>query len=99
MQKDTGDTFYFILTTSNHPPFTYDVDAHGFPRDAVTAKLPPSIPSDRKTIDQLGHIWYADDVMGKFIKAVEGDDPSALFVVTGDHAERFILRRMYPYGL
>ena len=27
--------------------------------------------------------------MGKFIKAVEGDDPSALFVVTGDHAERF----------
>lgn len=89
MQKDTGDTFYFILTTSNHPPFAYDVDAHGFPRDAVTAKLPPSIPSDRKTIDQLGHIWYADDVMGKFIKAVEGDDPSALFVVTGDHAERF----------
>lgn len=74
MQKDTGDTFYFILTTSNHPPFAYDVDAHGFPRDAVTAKLSPSIPSDRKTIDQLGHIWYADDVMGKFIKAVEGDD-------------------------
>ena len=89
MQKDTGDTFYFILTTSNHPPFAYDVDAHGFPRDEVTAKLPPSIPSDTKTIDQLGHIWYADDVMGRFIKEVEGDDPSTLFAVTGDHAERF----------
>ncbi|MGF0042493.1 LTA synthase family protein [Megasphaera elsdenii] len=89
MQKDTEDTFYFILTTSNHPPFAYDVDAHGFPRDEVTAELPPSIPSDKKTIDQLGHIWYADDVMGRFIKEVEGDDPSTLFAVTGDHAERF----------
>lgn len=40
-------------------------------------------------MDQLGHIWYADDVMGKFIKAAEAYDPSTLFVVTGDHAERF----------
>ena len=27
--------------------------------------------------------------MGKFIKAAEAYDPSTLFVVTGDHAERF----------
>lgn len=89
MQKETEDTFYFILTTSNHPPFAYDVDAKGFPRDEVMAKLPDSIPKDKATVDQLGHIWYADQVMGQFIRQVEQDDPSTLFVVTGDHAERF----------
>ena len=41
MQKESEDTFYFILTTSNHPPFAYDVDAKGFPRVEVTEKLPP----------------------------------------------------------
>lgn len=89
MQQDTEDTFYFILTTSNHPPFSYDVDAHGFPREEVMKKLPGSIPRDKATIDQLGHIWYADQVMGDFIRQVEREDPSTLFVVTGDHAERF----------
>lgn len=89
MQKESEDTFYFILTTSNHPPFAYDVDAKGFPRVEVMEKLPPSIPRDKATIDQLGHIWYADQVMGKFIREVKKDDPSTLFVVTGDHAERF----------
>lgn len=89
MQKESEDTFYFILTTSNHPLFAYDVDAKGFPRVEVTEKLPPSIPRDKATIDQLGHIWYADQVMGKFIREVKKDDPSTLFVVTGDHAERF----------
>lgn len=93
MKKDTEDTFYFILTTSNHPPFAFDVDGQGFPRDKVAQRLAPSLPTDKKTLDQLGHIWYADDVMGKFIRAAQSQDPSTLFVVTGDHAERFDFSR------
>lgn len=89
MDTEDTPTFHFILTTTNHPPFAYDVDAKGFPRSEVEAKLPASIPTDTATINQLGHIWYADDVMGKFIHAVEAKDASTLFVVTGDHAERF----------
>ena len=77
------------MTTTNHPPFAYDVDGYGFPRQDVKAKLPKSIPTDKATIDQLGHIWYADKVMGQFIDETQKQDPSALFVVTGDHAERF----------
>ena len=88
MQEDAEDTFYFILTTTP-PPFAYDVDGEGFPRAEVAAKLPPSIPDDQQTLDQLGHIWYADKVMGTFIRQTQQDDPSTLFVVTGDHAERF----------
>jgi len=89
MAKDTGKTFHMIMTTTNHPPFAYNVDAYGFPRKEVTEKLPKTIPTDKATIDQLGHIWYADNVLGKFIDDVSAKDPSSLFVVTGDHAERF----------
>ncbi len=89
--KEHGNTktFHFILTTSNHPPFALDVDSKGFKRKEVMAELPSSIGKDKATIDQLGHIWYADQAMGKFIESTEQKEPTALFVVTGDHAERF----------
>ena len=89
MAADKGKTFHFILTTSNHPPFAYDVDAKGFPRAKTEADLPDSIPKDKETMNQLGHIWYADDVMGKFIFKMSQAQPDTFFVVTGDHAERF----------
>lgn len=82
-------TFTFILTTSNHPPFAYDVDAAGFDRKNVFEKLPDTIPKDKATIDQLGHIWYVDHVIGKFLDDVKSVNPDTLFVLTGDHAERF----------
>ncbi|MDD4320348.1 MAG: sulfatase-like hydrolase/transferase [Acidaminococcaceae bacterium] len=82
-------TFNFILTTSNHPPFGLDVDSKGFQRSKVLSKLPASISKDKETIDQLGHIWYADHTMGNFIESTQKKYPDTLFVVTGDHAERF----------
>jgi phosphoglycerol transferase MdoB-like AlkP superfamily enzyme len=93
--KTHGDekTFHVILTTSNHPPFGLDVDSKGFKRQEVMSKLPPSIGRDKETIDQLGHIWYADQAMGKFINSTEKEHPNTLFVVTGDHAERFSFAR------
>lgn len=89
MEHDNGMTFHFILTTTNHPPFAYDVDSHGFPREDVLKNLSPTIPNTKETIDQLGHIWYADHVMGLFIDKAKQIEPTTLFVVTGDHAERF----------
>jgi len=93
--KAHGDnkTFHFILTTSNHPPFGLNVDSKGFKRKEVMSELPSSIGSDKATIDQLGHIWYADQAMGSFIERTEKKDPTTLFVVTGDHAERFSFAR------
>ena len=41
----------------------------------------------------MGHIWYADHVMGEFISKEEQVDPTALFVITGDHSERFTFAR------
>ena len=82
-------TFHIILTTSNHPPYNIDVVAQGFPKEEIKQKLPDSLGSDEETLNEMGHIWYADQSMGNFIEKVEADKPDTLFVITGDHAERF----------
>ena len=82
-------TFHIILTTSNHPPYTIDVAAEGFDKNKVLQNLPDDISSDKETINELGHIWYADMAMGSFVRQTEKLKPDTLFVVTGDHAERF----------
>lgn len=82
-------TFHIILTTSNHPPYNIDVVAKGFPKEEIKQKLPDTIGSDEETLNEIGHIWYADQSIGDFIENVEDDKPDTLFVITGDHAERF----------
>ena len=82
-------TFHIILTTSNHPPYTIDVAAEGFDKNKVLQNLPDDIAGDKETINELGHIWYADMAMGSFVRQTEKIKPDTLFVVTGDHAERF----------
>lgn len=82
-------TFHIILTTSNHPPYNIDVAAKGFPKEEIKQKLPDSLGSDEEILNEMGHIWYADQSIGNFIEKVEADKPDTLFVITGDHAERF----------
>ncbi len=88
-QKADEKVFHVVLTTSNHPPYSIDVDAQGFPRAQVKSKLPTDIASDDNTLNELGHIWYADKTMGDFVKAAQKIAPDSLFVITGDHSERF----------
>ena len=91
MQKQGAEdkVFHVVLTTSNHPPYSIDVDALGFPRAKVKSKLPKDIASDENTLTELGHIWYADKTMGDFVAQVQKLHPDSLFVITGDHSERF----------
>ena len=81
--------FHMVLTSSNHPPYTIDVDKEGFKRDEVIAKLPDAIKNDAKSINELGHMWYMDKAIGNFVKATEAINHNSLFVITGDHSERF----------
>ena len=92
MASESSDTpvFHFILTSTNHPPYSHPVDAEGFPRSEVEAHRPDSVPSGDKTLTELGHFWYADKVMGEFIRHTEKSYPDALFVITADHSERFV---------
>ena len=77
------------MTTSNHPPYSINVDALGFPRAQVKEKLPADIAKDENTLNELGHIWYADKTMGDFVAQAEKQQPDSLFIITGDHSERF----------
>lgn len=81
--------FHLILTMSNHAPYIIDVDKLGFPREDVKAKLPKDISKDQNTLTELGHIWYADKTMGDFVAFAQKLLPDSLFVITGDHMERF----------
>ena len=65
------------------------MDSVGFPREEVRKKLPKAIDATEQNLTELGHIWYADKTMGDFIAKVEKHNPDTLFVVTGDHSERF----------
>ena len=87
-QKD-DKVFHMILTMSNHAPYIIDVDKLGFPREAVRAKLPVEISKDNNTLTELGHIWYGDKTMGDFVANAKQLLPDSLFVITGDHMERF----------
>ncbi|WP_295238210.1 LTA synthase family protein [Veillonella sp.] len=81
--------FHFILTTSNHPPYDIDLDVAGFDPSKVMNTGIKELPEDSERIIELGHIWYADQMMGQFVKKAQTVDPQTLFVITGDHGERF----------
>lgn len=84
---------HVVMTGSNHPPYTIAVDKEGFARETVKTKLDDSISSSDMSLTDLGHIWYADHVMGNFIEATDKKIPDSLFVVTGDHSERFTFEK------
>ena len=88
-KQGNAKVFHMVLTSSNHPPYTIDVDKEGFKRSGVISKLHDSIKNDDKTINELGHMWYMDKAIGDFVKATEETEPNSLFVITGDHSERF----------
>lgn len=88
-EKEQEKVFHVVLTTSNHPPYSIDVDGMGFPRAQVKSKLPADIANDEKTLTELGHIWYADKTMCDFVKQAQSMYSDTLFVITGDHSERF----------
>ena len=94
MDKHRGEKIInVIMTTSNHPPYSVNVAKEGYDADKVRKNLPDSIANTDQQINEMGHIWYADHLMGEFISKEEQADPTSLFVITGDHSERFTFAR------
>ncbi len=83
-------SLHLIFTTSNHPPFTVNLESEGFERLRMQDAMPEKQRDDQERLKQNGHFWYADKVMAEFIAAVREKDPDSLFVVMGDHSTRFI---------
>lgn len=82
-----------ILTTSYHAPYSIDLDEKGFPY-----KSDSDLPSEGikhfdngMTMEEMGHLWYSDKVIGDFMKIAKSHYPMGLFCFTGDHyGRRFI---------
>ncbi|MBA3709106.1 MAG: LTA synthase family protein, partial [Planctomycetes bacterium] len=90
VSADPTPSLNVIMTVSNHPPFGLDVEHLGFPLTRVPDDLGSSWDGST-TLHVLGHFWYADRCLGKFMSAVEAQDPDMLVAVTGDHyGRRFI---------
>ena len=87
--ENAEPTVYVILSVSNHAPYSVDLAKEGFPKEELRAKLPQEVQGNEDLLNRLGHYWYTDKVIGKFIKNVEKIFPQQnLFVITGDHADR-----------
>lgn len=86
--EDAPPSFNVILNTSNHSPFTVDVVKKGFDAENVRMMLPKDAQKDDELIRMLGHFWYEDKEMTKFIHSAEIKYPGSLFIIVGDHADR-----------
>lgn len=86
-------TLHVVLTTNNHGPYSVPVDELGFDRGKVEAALPEDIANTKQNLTMLGHIWHTDKVIGNMVRDIEKLDKTALFVITGDHSERFSFAR------
>lgn len=83
-------SFNFILSTSNHPPYDLPLYELGY---HIKDKLPAPLKETKKeTVKVLGHLWYADQQAGRFVRAAEQRLDKALFAITGDHTARLQVR-------
>ncbi|MBF0264835.1 MAG: sulfatase-like hydrolase/transferase [Gammaproteobacteria bacterium] len=80
-----------LLSTSNHPPFDLDLEKLGFPLkklpDAIVQGSADSLDKE-DYLRKMGHFWYADQKMLKFVRKIEKKFPDSLFLITGDHYGR-----------
>lgn len=82
-------SFNVVLNASNHSPYDLDLDAKGFDREAVREALPEDHQQDEELLKELGHYWYADRELAKFVKEIKEKCPDSLIVIVGDHADRY----------
>ncbi len=85
-------TFDVVLTTSNHPPYSIDVAARGFPHRTMPTAL-AGIADDSADLHILGHLWFADGAVGDFVDRLRTAQPDTLIAITGDHYGRRFVNR------
>lgn len=85
--KEDTPSYNVIMTTSNHPPFRVDLAKAGCDLEHIKQEL-LQYPDSPATARQLGHLWYADNTLGRFVNEVEKKFSGTLFAITGDHYGR-----------
>ncbi|WP_196591163.1 LTA synthase family protein [Pectinatus frisingensis] len=90
---DGRSSFNVILNVSNHSPFEVDLKANGFDSAGVKNALEPQYQNDDELLKELGHFWYADKMMSDFIAVMRQKYPDSLFLIVGDHADRYNIEK------
>jgi len=80
-------SFNLIMSTSYHPPYKLDVRAKGFSLTKVPDDVAPLFDNSI-SLNMLGHLWYSDRCLGRFVKTAEAKLAPSLFAITGDHYGR-----------
>ena len=88
VSPDTA-SFNVIMNASNHSPYSVDVAGKGFDAEAVRRMLPEPVQGDEWLLRELGHYWYADREMARFVAALKERYPECLILIVGDHADRY----------
>ncbi len=83
--NDDKPTFNLFLTSSNHPPYTIDLEKENCPVTEVPPAYRDDFDSGNASLKMLGHHWYSDHHLGKFVRDVSAKHKGCLFAITGDH--------------
>lgn len=78
-------TFNVILTSSNHPPYSLDLNKENCPVTSVPKAYQKESKHGTASLNMLGHQWYSDKHMGNFVRKVSSSTPGCLFAITADH--------------
>lgn len=84
-----ASSFNVIMNVSNHSPYTVDVAGKGFDGEAVRRLLPGAAQEDDWLLRELGHYWYADRELARFVARLKERYPECLIAIVGDHADRY----------
>lgn len=69
--------FSVILNTSNHMPYTVDLKSENIFVEDI----------------KIGHAIYAEKNLYNFVKKMQALEPESLFIIVGDHADRFNIEK------
>lgn len=83
--NDDQPSFNMILTVSNHPPYSINLEKEGFFNTTTYNNLPAVTKQNAELVTKLGHFWYCDKALTEFIETVKAKYPDSLFIITGDH--------------
>ena len=84
-------SFNIILTMSYHAPYEVEIYKEGFmykKKSDLPLEFQNKYNEEQTPIKSLGHLWYADKTLGKFVETAEKKYSSSIFSFTGDHFGR-----------
>ena len=84
-------SFNLILTSSNHPPYVIDMLKEPVSKTADLERFLLAKTDKKLMLQKMQNFEYADHYLADFVERVLAKFPDSLFVITGDHADRWTL--------